>query len=234
MNARSIDLSLAVNTPLESWREAEVLGCALVAVGFDDAQMTGEGSDGGIDVIARDAVCQVKFWDASVGRGEVQKLFGAALGRTAIFLAPTFTPKARQWADDAGVALFSFDRSALILAENPAAVALAAKYRPGVLSSRETGFATRVTRTHRWFGVISSEIQRLDAQPPASNRERRRNKRRADAARERLPDIQQGFAKVQQTPYLRIAPLGRLGHRLDLLERELKGAARDLGIKLPA
>jgi hypothetical protein len=80
--------------------------------GFHDAQLTGRGADGGVDVVAAEAVAQVKAQTAAVRLGEVQRIYGiaAAAGRQALlFSLAGFTKDAREWGDRHGVALFTFD-----------------------------------------------------------------------------------------------------------------------------
>lgn len=80
------------------------------AWGLNDVRLTGRGADGGIDVEAQEAVAQVKAWMAPVGRPEIQQLKGAAHdGRTPLFFSLSeYTTAARQFADEASVALFRF------------------------------------------------------------------------------------------------------------------------------
>jgi hypothetical protein len=80
--------------------------------GFGRARVTGSGTDGGLDVIADTGVAQVKMEALPAGRPAVQQLHGAAVVETkqsVFFAAAGFTDAAVDWADRAGVALFSFD-----------------------------------------------------------------------------------------------------------------------------
>lgn len=95
--------------------------------GWSDARTTPAGADEGIDVVARDAVAQVKAHMNPVGRPDVQNLFGVACAekKDALFFALSdFTPEARGWADKAGVGLFRFDLQGQPEPINPRAKAL--------------------------------------------------------------------------------------------------------------
>lgn len=233
LDACEIDLSPVFESPLNGWQDAEALGHALMlALGFEDARPTGSGADGGIDVVSAKAVCQVKDWRDSVGRAEVQKLAGAALGRTSVFLASSYRQNAIDWANQAGVALFSFNMTALVVAVNPAARQLAGSFRPTQMTPREAVLSARVTKVHRWLREVTAEAERLAAQPPAPPRVMRRNARRVAEFREELPRLQRDFGRVESSTFLKVAPLSRLSHRLDVLERDLRRAARSLGMKL--
>ncbi|WP_372341886.1 restriction endonuclease [Nocardia sp. CC227C] len=82
-------------------------------MGYQDAAVTGPGSDGGIDVAAADAVAQVKWQGAQVGRPELQRLFGArgkhADKQMLFFAATTYSARAVEYADDVDMALFTYD-----------------------------------------------------------------------------------------------------------------------------
>lgn len=79
--------------------------------GYGDAKATGAGPDGGIDVASRRAVAQVKFEAHQVGRPHLQRFVGAAvhMDRERLFFTGTgYTSGARQYADEVGVALFTY------------------------------------------------------------------------------------------------------------------------------
>jgi len=106
-------------------------------LGFHDAQCTGAGTDGGVDVRSREAVAQVKAQLSPVGRPELQALYGVARseGRQALFFSlMSYTASALAWADEVGMALFRFDHAGIVEPQNaPAGVLLAAAGGPGVL-----------------------------------------------------------------------------------------------------
>ena len=82
--------------------------------GIEDAQKTPKGSDGGIDVYSSSFVAQVKFFaNRKVERPDVQNLYGVAQSMNAgsIFFsyASGYTTEALEWAEEQGMACFSFD-----------------------------------------------------------------------------------------------------------------------------
>jgi hypothetical protein len=82
--------------------------------GIEDAQKTPKGSDGGIDVYSSRFIAQVKFFaNKKVEREDVQKLYGVAQSVNAgsIFFsyASGYTTPALEWAEEQGMACFSFD-----------------------------------------------------------------------------------------------------------------------------
>ena len=83
----------------------------MLSIGFAGAATTGGSSDGGIDVLARDAAAQVKFQATPVGSPEVQRLKGAAHSTEHLlfYSASPFTPAAREYADTVGMGLFRFE-----------------------------------------------------------------------------------------------------------------------------
>lgn len=75
--------------------------------GFDDAEVTGSGTDRGLDVSGRNIASQVKYTNAAIGRPIIQQLVGASGGRqTAFFSRTGYTQHALEEADRYGMALF--------------------------------------------------------------------------------------------------------------------------------
>jgi hypothetical protein len=95
-----------------TWQQAEVYVCAwMMQHGFPDAMMTAAGPDSGVDVMAAHAVAQVKNHARPVGIAEVQRLQGIAgsLHRQALLFASNgMTTQALRWADEHGVACYSY------------------------------------------------------------------------------------------------------------------------------
>ncbi|WP_442818802.1 restriction endonuclease [Streptomyces sp. NBC_01320] len=79
------------------------------SIGFTEAQVTGSGADGGIDVIARDAIAQVKHYSQSIGVGPIRELRGVADSHHHLlfYASGGYTANALEFADERGVALFS-------------------------------------------------------------------------------------------------------------------------------
>jgi hypothetical protein len=96
-----------------SWQEAEALAAwHMKQLGFDDAQLTAAGADGGLDVVAKSAVAQVKHYTGSpTGAPAVQQLRGAGIAvEWALFYALSgYTRAAMDFAESANVALFTYD-----------------------------------------------------------------------------------------------------------------------------
>jgi hypothetical protein len=111
--------------------------------GFSDAEVTGSGADGGVDVDVRSdrLVAQVKAELRPVGRPVIQQIFGiaSAEGRSAAcFTLSGFTSEATDWANGNGVALLVFDYEGAVEAVNAAASQL---IEVGTKDSDSTPFA---------------------------------------------------------------------------------------------
>lgn len=94
-------------------REAEHLACAWMKyLGAEDAVVTPERRDGGVDVRSRDYVVQVKnFQSESVGVPLIRQLNGIAApeGRRAVFFSSSgYSRDATAFAREVGMALFIF------------------------------------------------------------------------------------------------------------------------------
>lgn len=104
-----VDRSAAVLT----WQDAERVAVEWVRwLGHPDARLTSRGADGGIDVVARGAVGQVKHERQRVGRPEVQQFVGAEenRGRERIFFAcGGYTTHALRYANRMGVVCLVLD-----------------------------------------------------------------------------------------------------------------------------
>lgn len=103
--------------------DAEVHAAAWMrGLGFYDAQETTFTSDGGIDVIASDGVAQVKFKAVQVGRPELQNFVGAAHpypDRLRLFFSwKGYSAHALQYAEQAQIALFTYELDGRCLAAN--------------------------------------------------------------------------------------------------------------------
>ena len=98
---------------VKSHRAAEEYAAEVMrALGFPDAQTTGAGSDGGIDVVSRNAVAQVKMEAKPTGRPVIQNLAGVAAveRKQGIFFSLAgYTPHALDWAERAGLACWEFE-----------------------------------------------------------------------------------------------------------------------------
>ena len=89
--------------------------------GFSDAAITPPGPDGGIDVLSKQLVAQVKMEGRPTGAPVIQALAGIAKTKErggAVFSLAGFTPSAVAFAQEAEVALFRFDFQGVPEAEN--------------------------------------------------------------------------------------------------------------------
>lgn len=113
---------------ITTWGEAEEFAAShMRALGFEDADTTTSGADGGLDVRATRAVAQVKhFAESAVGSPAVQQLAGAvSKHQVGIFYALSgFTKAAVQEADLRGLALFVYSVTGDVYPVNGAAVRL--------------------------------------------------------------------------------------------------------------
>ena len=84
--------------PIRNYRDAELAARDwLRSVGFTDADLTGEGADGGVDVRSSNLVAQVKAELKPVGRPVIQQIFGVASAEgseAACFALSGFTSEA--------------------------------------------------------------------------------------------------------------------------------------------
>lgn len=95
-------------------------------MGFDDAKVTGSGPDGGLDVVARRAVAQVKWMHAKVGRPDLQRLYGARgsdHSKDMLFFAELlaespYTPQAVAYANEHGIGLFAYTSDRNLFPQN--------------------------------------------------------------------------------------------------------------------
>lgn len=105
------------------WAQAEENAASWMRYwGFVDAQVTGGGSDRGIDVRARGGLAQVKFQGKPVGSPALQNLVGARgndHSKALLFFSNTrYSAPAVQYADAMNVALFTYDREGTPTAVN--------------------------------------------------------------------------------------------------------------------
>ncbi|MFI1958203.1 restriction endonuclease [Streptomyces althioticus] len=123
---------------IRTWQDAELAAVDhMRSLGFADARVTGAGADGGVDVVARDAVAQVKHYSQPIGVGPVRELRGVADAHQHLlfYASGGYTTTARQFADERGVALYSVAEYGHITPLNEAATRLSARPSPAPSSS---------------------------------------------------------------------------------------------------
>ena len=115
---------------ITNWREAEYLAVAYMkALGFKNASLTVGGADGGVDVVSNEGVAQVKFEAQQIGRPTLQAFVGATVrtGQLRLFFTGTgYSSAALEYADDTGMALFTYALDGKVQPVNGAACALMA------------------------------------------------------------------------------------------------------------
>lgn len=98
---------------LADWRDAEELAAWYMCevLGMQGARTTGAGNDKGIDVVSDHGVAQVKHMGVPSGAPIVQSALGAGHGKVAVlfFSLSGFTRQAEDFAEQSGVALFTYD-----------------------------------------------------------------------------------------------------------------------------
>jgi hypothetical protein len=123
---------------IRSFQDAEVAARDWIRFwGFEDAELTGGGADGGVDVESLGLVAQVKAGMRAIGRPVVQQIYGVAASRgceAAVFSLTGYTRAASQWADLNGVGLFHFDLQGEPAPINEAARRLSERSRSGSVS----------------------------------------------------------------------------------------------------
>lgn len=157
-------------------RDAEEAACTWMQLhGFDDAHLTGAGADSGVDVRACEAVAQVKAEVKPTTRPTVQRLFGTARFEAVdglFFALGGYTSQAVEWANAAGVALFTFDlagdvtpinekaQALALTSAHPPAPAAAYRVRPGSYEGRTppAGFEEQAARWTVW-----KDLDRVDS-----------------------------------------------------------------------
>lgn len=135
-------------------------------MGFPDARVTGSGVDGGIDVVARRAVAQVKWMHSKVGRPDLQRLYGARgaeHSKDMLFFAELISPspytqEAAEYADKHGIGLFAYTSDGNLFPLNQHAKDFAAGIEQ-VRAARAARAAFMVTvRTVVWSSLLVVSI----------------------------------------------------------------------------
>ncbi|MET8412046.1 restriction endonuclease [Streptomyces sp. NPDC005195] len=134
---------------IRTWQDAELAAVDhMISLGFTDARVTGAGADGGIDVIARDAIAQVKHYSQPIGVGFVRELRGVADSHQHLlfYASGGYTKSAQQFADERRVALFSILELGHITPLNTAAAHLSSRWAPAAASRRRQVPNSRASR----------------------------------------------------------------------------------------
>lgn len=81
-------------------------------LGFKEVRVSKASGDGGVDIFAKGAVAQVKFYNTPIGVSPVRELLGASLdfgAKPFFFSSMSYTQAAIEFADRNGIALFVVD-----------------------------------------------------------------------------------------------------------------------------
>ncbi|GHK01754.1 restriction endonuclease [Streptomyces sp. NPDC003753] len=131
---------------IQSWQEAEHNAAAWMRHwGYEDARAQPGGSDGGVDVRSRQALGQVKYQGAAVGRPELQRLFGArgrAMDKDLLFFTgSSYAATALEYAAENGIALFVYGLDGSMTAVNAPARRIATAPSPTPPATPAPAFA---------------------------------------------------------------------------------------------
>jgi hypothetical protein len=99
---------------IQSAREAELNAVSkLQWLGHTDARAVPLGPDGGVDVVSKDALAQVKWKSSVAGRPDIQRLYGARGGahhkQLYFFASSGYSQHAIEYANDTAICLFTYD-----------------------------------------------------------------------------------------------------------------------------
>lgn len=147
------------------WRTAEDVACAhMRRIGFTDARLSGGGRDGGLDVISRLGVAQVKMQALPVSAPVVQQLRGAApVAAYHLFYSTSgYTAAAVAVANEIGVRLYKVDSDGAVTAANSLALSLVR--RGPVEQSRQDDETDPATATQ----AAEDYAERVAARVPAA------------------------------------------------------------------
>lgn len=221
---------------LITWQDAESVALEhMVHLGFADALLTGQGADGGLDVTGARAAAQVKHHGTPVSAPQVQQLAGAAhRHEIKLFYATVgYTTQAKQFADTAGVHLFTIFPNGHVVPENPAARALsstAADCFGDPFERRRLQRARRAEEDHQLYcSEVSARGNLLVSmvRPLASSRSRRERKRAEKAIasiKKSIDQLERGLDGSRSLRERRVLAKGA--------DRQLKSIAKEIGVKL--
>lgn len=119
------DFASQIPGVLTGWQSVEELAYRhLRRLGFGNVQLSGSGTDQGIDVIGESVAAQVKMTALPVGRPVLQQLLGATIpySTRACYSTSGYTAEGISYADALDIALFSIDQRGLVTASNDVAV----------------------------------------------------------------------------------------------------------------
>lgn len=139
-----------------TWQDAEVLAAEHMRkrLGFRDAHVSVSGADGGIDVVSKKAIAQVKFHAGKTGAPDIQRLAGVAAGRRVkrlFFSSAGYTPRAVEAANASKVAIFLYDVTGKVTALNKVATKMRAGTAVGATNAKTSGTTREASDDHSDF-----------------------------------------------------------------------------------
>lgn len=144
-----------------SWDVAEALALAhMKEIGFADAKRTPQGADKGLDAVSERAAAQVKAKQDPVGAPDLQKLKGAAANyeHLLFYSLSGYTTQATEFAANANIALFTFDRNNNVLGFNDVARWLDGSSNPAAKALMASKEAQSVANHMKEFSALLPEI----------------------------------------------------------------------------
>ena len=144
-----------------SWDVAEALALAhMKQIGFADAKRTSQGADKGLDAVSERAAAQVKAKQDPVGAPDLQKLKGAAANYEFLlfYSLSGYTTQATEFAENANIALFTFDKKNNVLGFNSTARWLAGSVNPNMEALKASSDAQSAADLITQFSGLLREV----------------------------------------------------------------------------
>lgn len=223
---------------MQTWQDAEALAVQLlVHLGYPDARLTPSGPDAGVDAVARGAVAQAKYEQASTGAPVVQALVGVASveGAQAVFLSLAgYTAQALAFAERAQVALYTYTKSGTVTAVSSTArrrlqqaqerqadpIALRRLQRDRRSAEKASQRVDSLLQKIQWLAQVVARQQQID---------RSRSGQRAQKKALKLLD--KAIMDLDRTNEKRLG--WDLRMHLRGVEQTVKQASKALGVRIP-
>ncbi|EON33773.1 restriction endonuclease [Gordonia terrae C-6] len=150
--------------------QAEYLAAAVMRkrLGFRDAKVTVASGDGGVDVISKRGLAQVKHWNSQIGRPALQQLYGArgkeVKKQLIFFSSGGYSPLAVEYANKHDIALFGFADDSTWWAVNKAGKKLTRSTQQKREDKIED-LAKQTVQVSKGLWAVSQEIKAEVARP---------------------------------------------------------------------
>lgn len=153
--------------------------------GFDDARLTGRAADGGIDIVSRGGLAQVKYRASTTGRPDIQRLLGAAAHRSnqelLFFSLGKYSKPAEEFAAQHGIALFRMCGTAKIVPANGTARSITR--RPTLSTVREDSASVGASPGKASLAVPPGESMSVAERLRKEEESRQRQRKREETSR---------------------------------------------------